>query len=254
MLRGRVVDQGPVRAGQRRAQGPQRQALRQRPQDEDEGAPRGEALEHGRGHAPVREHRRARTIRREEHEAPAAVRHVYGLRAPDERDLAGVARAEGLVPEAEEGVRVQDGCGALGLEEELPGRSRPEESSEAEKAERSAVVMLKSECACMVLPGIGRLGGRAPQAAVAGGGQEAALARHAARGCRREHPLGEDAIDQMRRTRAGLGRKIAPCRRSSRTTPCTAWAGAGGCLCLLHDVAEVRVDVLERGKRRGGRS
>ena len=33
----------------------------------------------------------------------------------------------------------------------------------------------------------------------------------------------------MRRTRTGLGRKIAPCRRSSRMTPCTAWAGAGGC-------------------------
>ena len=58
---------------------------------------------------------------------------MYGLRAPDEGDLVGGARAEGSLPEAEEGVRVQDGRGALGLEEDLSGRSRLEESSEAEE-------------------------------------------------------------------------------------------------------------------------
>ena len=69
----------------------------------------------------------------EEHEAPTVVSRVHGVSAPDEEGLAGVSRAEGLLPEAEEGVRVQDGRGALGLEEDLSGRSRLEESSEAEE-------------------------------------------------------------------------------------------------------------------------
>ena len=52
MLSGGVVHEGPVRTSQRRAQGQERQALGKRLQDEDEGSPRGEALEHGRGHLP----------------------------------------------------------------------------------------------------------------------------------------------------------------------------------------------------------
>ena len=78
-------------------------------------------------------HRGPPPVRREQDEAPAIVCLARGLWAPDQGDLTGVARPEGLVAQVEEGVRVEDRGGEVRRERTLPRWSRAKERAEAKE-------------------------------------------------------------------------------------------------------------------------